>query len=473
MGALTVKAKRKTVDDAILATFAISPSVYPGTRLTQLSQLWEYYRFLRLSVRYVPAVPTTVGCQLVAYIDTDPVDDPLQAVSIVEAVRRAVAHASSKAFNIYAAQNIPLVQRADDTLYYCGSKPQELQRFTRQGKLHIVQITDPVNINTEPLSKDLRCGSLFLDWHIEFQVEQIGKIFSDQPVPPIPPVPPTPTAVSHYTWPSTVRDGVVTSDNFNAGKRHRYPGSAAWKEWQVIANGFLKTPTVSFIGVGKYHAMLAAHTLPIEGVILDVYYTNDVTLDVSDGSYTRLARIDHTGVKPVTYKVDHAGTTILDFMPNTINVSGDEMEEEDAGLICKVIEGKGVKDVFCDLRVVYWIDIFQGHVDGLIPDSFEFVGTLPQLDSAVDPDDDFVIIPAPEGPCGVRRWSFDGAVAVGKDRPEGGGPATFTLSVGGESGVIHVPPTRMQELVGMLGLRPSISQLECFAHKWPEDPPRG
>lgn len=83
LGRVTVLKDATTVASRILGTFPISPSGYPGTRVTQLSENWERYRFNKLTLRYVPSVPATLACQLVCYIDTDPNDDPTDRKSVV------------------------------------------------------------------------------------------------------------------------------------------------------------------------------------------------------------------------------------------------------------------------------------------------------------------------------------------------------------------------------------------------------
>jgi hypothetical protein len=75
-------------DDRILSVISVSPSLFTGTRLAVMSQLFERYRFVSFRVRYVPAVPTTLGCQLLSYLDTDPLTLQLSLMEISFFVRR-------------------------------------------------------------------------------------------------------------------------------------------------------------------------------------------------------------------------------------------------------------------------------------------------------------------------------------------------------------------------------------------------
>jgi hypothetical protein len=172
LSALTVKAAPATAADRILATLPITPSGYVGTRVTQLSQVWERYRLKRFSLRYVPAVPNTLAAQLVGYIDTDPNDDPTIITDTDALVRQATAQAGSQQWNFIHSKVIPLARRADDQWYYTGLDKSN-ERFNRQGTGYIVQVTEPIGFDGVPLVTDLVAGSLYIDWEVEFQIAQI------------------------------------------------------------------------------------------------------------------------------------------------------------------------------------------------------------------------------------------------------------------------------------------------------------
>ena len=175
LGPLTVKAGANitSASDRILLANNISPSAYPGTRLTQLAPLWERYRFRRFKLRWVPAVPKTLACQLIVYQDTDPLDDPSIITNPDSLVRQATAQTGSQQFNFINPMTIELAQRADDQLYYTGIDKQN-ERFSRQGNFYVVQVTDPLDFNGVALADDVMAGSLYVDWECEFQIAQIN-----------------------------------------------------------------------------------------------------------------------------------------------------------------------------------------------------------------------------------------------------------------------------------------------------------
>ena len=163
----------QTVADRILFTFPVTPTGYPGTRITQLAQLWERYRFTKFCFRYVPAVPVTVACQFVFYVDLDPLDDPTTITSVDELYRQAVAQTGSQQWNFNLPKTIEMARRGDGQMYYTGEDKQNL-RFSQQGTGYLIQLTDALNSDGDPLSAAVQAGSIFIDWAVELQTPQIN-----------------------------------------------------------------------------------------------------------------------------------------------------------------------------------------------------------------------------------------------------------------------------------------------------------
>lgn len=162
-----------SVSERILKVLPISPSAFQGTRLTQMSQLWEFFKFTKFHVRYVPAVPTTLACQLVLYLDLDPTDDPSFITDPDALIRQAVAQTGSQQWNFHTAKTIPLAMRADRQFYFTGLDKQNV-RFSQQGVAYLVQVTNPINFNGETIQTKLEAGSLFIDWTVQFNIPQIN-----------------------------------------------------------------------------------------------------------------------------------------------------------------------------------------------------------------------------------------------------------------------------------------------------------
>jgi hypothetical protein len=159
---------------SILTKIPITPSAYPGTRLTALSNLWERYRFRKFNLRFVSAMPLTVGCQLVVYLDTDPTDDP-SGLPFEQIMRQATAQTGSQQFNFNRDKVVQLAQRIDNQFYYTGIDKENI-RFTQQGTFYVLQISTVNDINGVPASTPLVCGNLYIDWEIEMQIPQINVV---------------------------------------------------------------------------------------------------------------------------------------------------------------------------------------------------------------------------------------------------------------------------------------------------------
>ena len=160
-------------DDRILSVISVSPSLFAGTRLAVMSQLFERYRFVSFRVRYVPAVPTTLGCQLLSYLDTDPLDDPSVILDGDQLLRQATAHTGSQQWNFNTPKVISLPIRSDGQLYYTGLTKQN-ERFNVQAKIYLIQVTRPVDINGSPVASPIEAGSLYIDWNVRFETPQIN-----------------------------------------------------------------------------------------------------------------------------------------------------------------------------------------------------------------------------------------------------------------------------------------------------------
>jgi hypothetical protein len=174
LGTVSIKAAPVTAKDRILKVFPVSPSYYPGTRLTRMADNWERYKFRKFNLRYVPGVPTAIGCQVLLYQDTDPADDPNVITNADALIRQATSQAKSKQWNFYQREVISMNMRRDAEPYYTGQDKLN-PRFSRQGDAYLIQVTNPVNFQGEALTSDLPVvASVYLDWECEFSNQQIN-----------------------------------------------------------------------------------------------------------------------------------------------------------------------------------------------------------------------------------------------------------------------------------------------------------
>lgn len=170
---VNVKGTFSTASDRILAKFPISPSAFPGTRLTQMSQLYEFFKFTRLNLRYVPSVPVSLACQLVLYVDLDPSDDATIITNPDALIRQAVAQTGAQQWNFHTPKVIPMAMRTDQQYYFTGVDRQNV-RFTQQGVAYLIQVTQALDFSGVPITTDLECGSIFFDWNCNFNIPQLN-----------------------------------------------------------------------------------------------------------------------------------------------------------------------------------------------------------------------------------------------------------------------------------------------------------
>ncbi|APG76641.1 hypothetical protein 3 [Wenzhou crab virus 4] len=184
LGTVSVTGSPADAASRIRKVLSISPSAYPGTRITQMADLWERFIFRKFRLRYVPSVPNTLACQVMIYQDTDPQDDPTVITDPDALVRQATAQTGSQQWNFNSAKAVHLAKRSDGQLYYTGPV-KENPRFNQQGVAYLIQVSEALNFNGEKLSGDLECGSLYVDWEVDFQTPQINP--SAVVSPPTPP----------------------------------------------------------------------------------------------------------------------------------------------------------------------------------------------------------------------------------------------------------------------------------------------
>lgn len=170
---ITTNPTASTTAESILATIPVSPTAYPGTRLAQLSNLWERYRFTHYKLRYVPAVPMTLACQYLIYIDTDPLDDAFTVLDVDALIRQGTAQARSQQFNFNEPMDITLALRQDDQMYYTGLDKQNI-RFSQQAKIYVLQVTDCLDFNGQLIATPVTSGALYFDWKCCFGIPQIN-----------------------------------------------------------------------------------------------------------------------------------------------------------------------------------------------------------------------------------------------------------------------------------------------------------
>lgn len=157
----------------LVATYDITPSAFKNTRLETLSLTYQLYRFSKVTISYVSAVPTSVNGLFMAYIDTDPTDVP-KVTSGQDILRLAKSHQGSIQGKIKDNWKVTMPQRKDDQFFYIGDEGDE--RLRTMGKLYIYQIGQATKYDGTPLQTELSAGSLSIEWSCIFMNPQLQSV---------------------------------------------------------------------------------------------------------------------------------------------------------------------------------------------------------------------------------------------------------------------------------------------------------
>lgn len=94
----------------------ISPSSFPKTRLEYLSNAYQMYKFNSMHFKYNPSTTTVVNGALIAYIDTDPVEQNMPT-NRDDLLRLAKSHQYAVQSSISRSWTVKLPIRNDDQFF--------------------------------------------------------------------------------------------------------------------------------------------------------------------------------------------------------------------------------------------------------------------------------------------------------------------------------------------------------------------
>jgi len=149
----------------------ISPSSFTNTRLELISNTFQQYRFTSFSASFKTMLPMSVNSQFIAYIDTDPLDNPKSPSNGDDLLKLASAHQSSVTGSVMKNWSVPMIHRKQDTMYYIGDQGDI--RFRKMGTLYIYQIGIPTKFDGSPITTILSAGTIHINWSIIFQSPQL------------------------------------------------------------------------------------------------------------------------------------------------------------------------------------------------------------------------------------------------------------------------------------------------------------
>lgn len=169
-----IGSKRLTDGLGVIFESSISPSYFKGSRLEQLSKLYQMYKFESLTVSYRPSVPDTINATIAVYFETDPNENE-KPQSAEEAMRIAKAHKGSKVVAVNAPWSIILPATSPKS-FYTGNAGDD-KRLLHQAKLKIFQIGNGTSYDGKAIAEDIFAGSLTFSYKIQFWNPQLSPDF--------------------------------------------------------------------------------------------------------------------------------------------------------------------------------------------------------------------------------------------------------------------------------------------------------
>jgi len=161
----------------IIFVLPLTPVFLPGTDLYKEAQIWEKYRWRKLTMHYIPSCPSTTNGALVAWGETD-IARPTFGILTdgPSRVREALARKGAKMFHPFKEIDIeldmPHTNRLDWYNTYIDQESEQSVPATFMAMLESA-ITDP-NAQTT-----MNCGQMLL----EYEIELCNKSMIDGPIP--------------------------------------------------------------------------------------------------------------------------------------------------------------------------------------------------------------------------------------------------------------------------------------------------
>lgn len=152
----------------ILAFVPLNPQLLSGTRLAQMSSLYQKYKFLDITFEFVPSVPSLQDGSLIMLCVYDPTENYSNTTTDpVELMRFALSHQGANLFNVYDYGRSILFDQPDSLQSYF-IKEGNSSRQEMQACFLIVAGSSFTN-STSPLT----LGSIVMHYHCKLLVRDI------------------------------------------------------------------------------------------------------------------------------------------------------------------------------------------------------------------------------------------------------------------------------------------------------------
>lgn len=159
----------------VLYVIPLNPIFFPGTRLLQLSKLFQHYKFKVVTFEYIPIVPSIQDGALLMFVSHDPNENNFITTDSDSRLRMALAHKGSHMFNVYTYGRCSLSMDEDTLKSYFVSESDE-PRLSNQGQLFILAASQYNNDN-----QSLTLGQLIVHYDVELSARNVEDITPGNP----------------------------------------------------------------------------------------------------------------------------------------------------------------------------------------------------------------------------------------------------------------------------------------------------
>jgi hypothetical protein len=147
----------------ILVSQTISPTTISDTRMFQFSQLYQRYRFTRVTFIYEPIAPATQGGQVIGFCDFDA--DTIISTNETTNMNIAVAHQGQRINQVWEWGFYPMGQSPSFTDLYTNNDGDD-PRLTLQGVFYL--------LSASVLPGSIPLGNIYVDYELELSIPNLS-----------------------------------------------------------------------------------------------------------------------------------------------------------------------------------------------------------------------------------------------------------------------------------------------------------
>jgi hypothetical protein len=277
----------------VITTYALRPDEWDGTRLKQLSGLYEKWRLKRINVEYRPSVATTEPGSFIMFYDPDPTDSA--GSTGLTLVQKAASAQNRVRFQCFEPKTLTARPPTGTPPMFTSFQSTDDVRLSSYGNIYV---TNDVGLTT---SGSKTYGNLYITLDIEFQkpiLEELPVSFSYTFSDPTPWNIATSEGLFNYTNLSTKHPSFAMGSN---------PEINNAQEWITFPEGYdfgggeygtvvvFNRPGWYMVRVAATFTTLGATDFTVYPTLVDLFDEYDTVYQSSNGTCMWSAIVNVTG----------------------------------------------------------------------------------------------------------------------------------------------------------------------------------